>query len=56
MKNMNEYSTVERIKTKVSTVLSKALIFQAEQGLKHSGFVIISESKLPVELLNEYTE
>ena len=53
---MNEYGTVERLKAKVAKVLSNALICQAEEGLKHSLFIHMSEPKIPIELLKEYSK
>jgi len=44
---------MERAKMKAAEILSDALIYQGEQGVKFSFFIGVSEAETPIELLLE---
>ena len=52
MRNMNEnVSFAGKVKAKAADLVSKALIRQADDGIKFSVMIIVSEPKVPVELM-----
>ena len=54
MGDMNKnVSFASKMKTKVAELASKALILQAEEGIKFSIFIVISEARVPIELMKE---
>jgi len=52
---MNE-SMGSRIKGKIAQVVSDGLVHQGEQGVKMCGFLFLSESEVPLELMREDAE
>ena len=54
MKNMNEMTSfMDKAKEKIAKIFTGVLIEQAEQGTKRSGSLLLSEPKIPIELLEE---
>ena len=54
MNSMNEQASImEMIKGKACQVLADSLIYEGEQGVKRSTFLVISESVIPIELMRE---
>lgn len=52
MNSMSKSSSfMSWIKGKIAGIISSVLIKQAEEGVKFSWFILISESKIPDELL-----
>jgi hypothetical protein len=54
---MNEKTSLtSRLVSKTAEMFSDALIHQADQGVKFSGLVFISEAEFPVDLMREDAE
>jgi len=44
---------MDRIKTNIANVFAGLLILQAEQGVKTSFFLIVSEAEFPIEMMRD---
>lgn len=54
MNNSNKkISIMDRIKTNIANVFAGLLILQAEQGVKTSFFLIVSEAEFPIEMMRD---
>jgi len=57
MKNLSENNSfASKLKTKAAELTTKALIRQADEGIKFSIWLMISEAKIPTELMHQDTE